>query len=59
VLGDDIYDKFPWVEGMQPVTDDLAELVLNRTWRPQLAVTGIGGLPPLDSAGNVLRPLPR
>ncbi|RAN80096.1 peptidase M20 [Bacillus sp. SRB_336] len=57
VLGEDIYDKFPWVDGMQPVTHDLAELVLNRTWRPQLAVTGIGGIPPLESAGNVLRPL--
>ena len=56
VLGEEIYNKFPWVEGMQPVTHDLAELVLNRTWRPQLAVTGIGGMPPLDSAGNVLRP---
>jgi acetylornithine deacetylase/succinyl-diaminopimelate desuccinylase-like protein len=56
VLGADIYDKFPWVEGMRPVTSDLAELVLNRTWRPQLAVTGVGGMPPLDSAGNVLRP---
>jgi acetylornithine deacetylase/succinyl-diaminopimelate desuccinylase-like protein len=56
VLGTDIYSKFPWVDGMQPVTDDLAELVLNRTWRPQLAVTGMGGIPPLDSAGNVLRP---
>jgi acetylornithine deacetylase/succinyl-diaminopimelate desuccinylase-like protein len=57
VLGDDVYAKFPWVEGMQPVTHDLVELVLNRTWRPQLAVTGIGGMPSLDSAGNVLRPL--
>ncbi len=56
VLGADIYNKFPWVEGMQPVTHDLAELVLNRTWRPQLAVTGVDGIPPLDSAGNVLRP---
>ncbi|TAL90260.1 MAG: peptidase M20, partial [Rhodanobacter sp.] len=56
VLGTDIFSKFPRVEGMQPVTDDLAELVLNRTWRPQLAVTGIGGMPSLDSAGNVLRP---
>jgi acetylornithine deacetylase/succinyl-diaminopimelate desuccinylase-like protein len=56
VLGSDIYDKFPWAGGTQPVTHDLAELVLNRTWRPQLAVTGIGGMPPLDSAGNVLRP---
>ena len=56
VLGNDIFDKFPWVEGMHPVTDDLSELVLNRTWRPQLAVTGIGGMPELDSAGNVMRP---
>ncbi|GLQ87979.1 M20 family metallopeptidase [Dyella flagellata] len=56
VLGNAIYQKFPFVEGMQPVTEDLTELVLNRTWRPQLAVTGVDGLPPLDSAGNVLRP---
>ena len=56
VLGDEVFDKFPWVEGMQPVSHDLTELVLNRTWRPQLAVTGVGGLPALDSAGNVLRP---
>jgi len=51
-----VYDKFPFVEGMRPVTDDLAELVLNRTWRPQLAITGVDGLPPLANAGNVLRP---
>ena len=56
VLGKAIYDKFPFVEGMQPVTEDLTELVLNRTWRPQLAVTGVDGMPPLESAGNVLRP---
>ncbi|GLQ95964.1 M20 family metallopeptidase [Dyella mobilis] len=56
VLGKEIYSKFPFVEGMHPVTEDLTELVLNRTWRPQLAVTGADGLPPLESAGNVLRP---
>jgi acetylornithine deacetylase/succinyl-diaminopimelate desuccinylase-like protein len=56
VLGKEIYAKFPFVEGMHPVTEDLAELVLNRTWRPQLAVTGVDGMPPLESAGNVLRP---
>ena len=56
VLGDDIYSKFPLVDGMQPVSKDLTELVLNRTWRPALSITGIGGLPSLDSAGNVLRP---
>jgi len=56
VLGDAVYSKFPFVDGMHPMNDDLAELVLNRTWRPALSVTGIAGLPPLDSAGNVLRP---
>ena len=54
-LGTAVYDKFPFVEGMRPVTDDLTELVLNRTWRPQLTITGADGLPPLAQAGNVLR----
>lgn len=56
ILGEDVYAKFPLVEGMRPMDEDLAELVLNRTWRPALSVTGVGGLPSLDSAGNVLRP---
>jgi acetylornithine deacetylase/succinyl-diaminopimelate desuccinylase-like protein len=56
VLGDDVFDKFPFVPGAQPVTHDRVELVLNRTWRPALSITGIEGLPPLGSAGNVLRP---
>ena len=56
MLGDAVYAKFPLVDGMQPMASDLAELVLNRTWRPALSITGVGGLPALDSAGNVLRP---
>jgi len=56
VLGDAVYSKFPFVSGMRPLEMDPAELVLNRTWRPALSVTGMGGMPPLDSAGNVLRP---
>ena len=56
MLDVDVYAKFPFLPGMRPVADDLVELVLNRTWRPQLAVTGVEGLPPLGSAGNVLRP---
>jgi acetylornithine deacetylase/succinyl-diaminopimelate desuccinylase-like protein len=55
-LGNTVYTKFPFVAGMAPMTDDLTELVLNRTWRPQLAVTGIDGLPPPGNAGNVLLP---
>jgi len=56
VLGTEVYDKFPFLPGMVPIDDDLTELVLNRTWRPALAITGVDGLPPLGSAGNVLRP---
>ncbi|HXE65597.1 MAG TPA: M20 family metallopeptidase [Rhodanobacteraceae bacterium] len=56
ILGDEVFSKFPWKEGMQPVSKDRVELILNRTWRPQLAVTGVAGMPALESAGNVLRP---
>ncbi len=56
VLDTAIFDKFPLLAGMKPMSDDLTELVLNRTWRPALSVTGVDGMPPLSSAGNVLRP---
>ncbi len=56
VLGTGVYDKFPFLPGMTPMADDLTELVLNRTWRPALSITGADGLPALSSAGNVLRP---
>ena len=56
VLGNEVYDKFPFLPGMKPMAEDLTELVLNRTWRPALSITGADGLPPLESAGNVLRP---
>ena len=55
-LGEELYTKFPFPDGMGPVTREPVELILNRTWRPTLAVTGVDGLPPLKSAGNVLRP---
>ena len=58
-LGDAVYTKFPFVSGMSPACDDLTELVLNRTWRPQLAVIGIDGLPSPGDAGNVLLPYTR
>jgi acetylornithine deacetylase/succinyl-diaminopimelate desuccinylase-like protein len=56
VLGEDIWRKFPFAKGMAPMAEDLADLVLNRTWRPALAVTGAEGLPLPANAGNVLLP---
>ena len=55
-LGAEVHAKFPFVPGATPVSTDLVDLILNRTWRPQLAVTGVDGMPGLESAGNVLRP---
>ncbi len=56
VLGDSIYAKFPFAGSTRPMHKDLAELVLNRTWRPMLSITGASGLPLPANAGNVLRP---
>ena len=56
VLGDGVHARFPFADAAGPVSRDGAELVLNRTWRPALAVTGQDGLPALADAGNVLRP---
>src|SRR6202140_4044896 len=56
ILGDEIYNKFPFLPGMRPMADDPVELLLNRTWRPMLSYTGQAGLPDLVQGGNVLRP---
>ena len=56
VLGDETWNKFPFVPGMQPVTKNPLEALLNRTWRPMLAYTGQAGFPDLVQGGNVLRP---
>jgi len=65
ILGDLVWKRFPWASCCdpaqsaifaQPVTKDPVELILNRTWRAAIAVTGAEGLPSLESAGNVQRP---
>ncbi len=61
ILGDQFWKNYPWACGADggptlPVTTDPAEGLLNRSWRPMLAVTGVDGFPELKNAGNVLRP---
>ncbi len=56
VLGDAVHARFPFAGGTGPVSRDGTELILNRTWRPALSVTGADGVPSLANAGNVLRP---
>lgn len=56
VLGEAVYTKFPFASGVSPAVADRVQLILNRTWRPALEITGASGLPAMDQAGNVLRP---
>jgi len=65
ILGESVWTRFPWASCCepgqsaifaQPMTKEPVEVILNRTWRAALAVTGADGLPALQSAGNVQRP---
>ena len=56
VLGKEVHGKFPFAGATRPMVDDAGQMVLNRTWRPQLAVTGMDGYPAPGDAGNVLLP---
>jgi acetylornithine deacetylase/succinyl-diaminopimelate desuccinylase-like protein len=56
LVGDEVFDEFPFLDGVRPMTDDRTEALLNRTWRPTVSYIGADGLPPTGQAGNVLRP---
>jgi acetylornithine deacetylase/succinyl-diaminopimelate desuccinylase-like protein len=57
VLGDNVYKRFPFLDGTGPAPDQGAEMILNRTWSPALEITGAAGIPSLEDAGNVARPM--
>ena len=50
-----VYLPYPFLPGAKPETEDPVELMLNRAWRPSLAVIGADGLPPIVDAGNAIR----
>ena len=56
-LGSTVKGKVPLLPGMRAMSDEPLELILNSTWRPMLSTTGVDGIPPVQSAGNVLRPM--
>jgi acetylornithine deacetylase/succinyl-diaminopimelate desuccinylase-like protein len=55
ILDGGILQSFSAVPGLRAVSDNAAELLLNNTWRPTLCVVGQEGMPPIKSAGNILR----
>ncbi len=56
ILGAELENAYPRQGNTVPLSMDRKELILNRTWRPALSVTGADGLPAIADAGNVLRP---
>lgn len=56
VMGEQVSRRFPFVQGMAAAASEPVDLVLARSWKPTISVTGVDGMPPLASAGNVLRP---
>lgn len=52
----DLATEFPTVAGLVPMGTDPTSRELARTWAPTLSVVGAGGFPPVERAGNVLRP---
>ncbi len=56
VLGKQFLASYPWLDRVQPVQRDATALMLARTWKPTLSVTGVDGIPQMRDAGNVVRP---
>lgn len=55
-LGAGFHSGLPFSQEVTPIHEDVTELVLNRSWRPQLAITGIDGLPSVANAAAVMQP---
>jgi len=56
VLGEAIYKELPLHKDVLPLSLDPTQLIINRTWRAALTVTGADGIPSIIDGGNVLRP---
>ena len=56
VLGKSVYDDLPFHADVHPESTSIAELILRRTWKPALSVTGCDGIPAIANAGNVTLP---
>jgi acetylornithine deacetylase/succinyl-diaminopimelate desuccinylase-like protein len=52
----DFAARFPFVGDTQPMFATTEQMLVARTWRPSVEVTGMEGAPPPAGAGNVLRP---
>ena len=55
LLGDELWSQLPVVDTLRPQNEGVAEILLDMNWRPAMSVIGANGMPPTQTAGNVLR----
>ena len=55
LLGDELWSQLPVVDTLRPQNEGAAEILLDMNWRPAMSVIGANGMPPTQTAGNVLR----
>lgn len=56
VLDQSLIKAIPFVKNVTPESLSIDDLILRRTWKPALSVTGCDGLPAIEDAGNVTVP---
>jgi acetylornithine deacetylase/succinyl-diaminopimelate desuccinylase-like protein len=55
-LGDEVFIRLPFAGKTRPMAERHQDMILNRTWKPQLSVIAMDGYPAPEAAGNVLLP---
>ena len=55
ILGDELWKSLPVVDSLEPQTRGADQILLDINWRPALGIIGADGMPPVQTAGNVLR----
>ncbi len=56
VLGDAVFKDLPFHDTVNPREGTIADLILNRTWKPAISITGLSGVPSVENGGNVTLP---
>ncbi|MFA5041395.1 MAG: M20/M25/M40 family metallo-hydrolase [Bdellovibrionales bacterium] len=59
ILGNSVFSDIPFSGNTKPMVSTPVEMILNQTWKPQLAVVAFDGYPKPENAGNVLLPYTR
>ncbi len=56
LLGDEFFTSYDFIENTKPLTQNITQLMLNKTWRAAVSVVGSDGLPSTEKGGNVTLP---